>query len=202
MTSLRPRSPGPRLLAIDAAIKIATILLLAWAVLNPDLPQFSGKAFTGRALAYPAALAIVPVGWWLLGRSRGIGFPVVADILFGLPFLIDVAGNAANLYDTVEWWDDANHLANWFLHTAAIGWLLRLGSWGSSTRAALGIGWAATTAILWELAEYVTFVPGSPEAATAYADTLMDLALGLLGGAAAALVTSRLPVLPPASASS
>jgi hypothetical protein len=190
------------LLAIDAAIKIATILLLAWAVLNPDLPQFSGKAFTARALAYPVALATVPVGWWLLGRSRGIGFPVVADILFGLPFLIDVAGNAANLYDSVDWWDDASHLVNWFLHTAAIGWLLRLGSWGATTRAALGIGWAATTAILWELAEYVTFVPGSPEAATAYADTLLDLALGLLGGTAAALVTSRLPLLPPASASS
>ena len=188
-----------RLLALDAAIKTVSILLLAWAVLNPELPQFSGKAFTGRALAYPVALAVVPVGWWLLGRSRGVGFPIVADILFGLPFLIDVVGNAADLYDTVEWWDDANHLVNWFLHTAAIGWLLRLGSWGSSTRAALGIGWAATTAILWELAEYVTFIPDSPEAATAYADTLLDLALGLLGGTAAALLTSRLPLLPAAS---
>jgi hypothetical protein len=191
-----------RLLALDVAIKIVSILLLAWAVLNPDLPQFTGKAFAARALVYPAALALVPVGWWLLGRSQGIGFPVVADILFGLPFLIDVAGNAANLYDSVEWWDDANHLVNWFLHTAAIGWLLRLGSWKSSTRAALGIGWAATTAILWELAEYVTFVPGSPEAVTAYADALLDLALGLLGGTAAALLTSRLPLLPSASRSS
>jgi hypothetical protein len=181
------------LLAIDAAIKIASILLLAWAVLNPELPQFTGKAFTGRALAYPVALALVPVGWWLLGRSRGIGFPVVADILLGLPFLIDVIGNAANLYDSVEWWDDANHLVNWSLHTAAIGTLLRLGSWSPWTRAALGIGWAAATAILWELAEYVTFIPNSPEAATAYADTLLDLALGLLGGTVAALVTSRLP---------
>lgn len=183
-------------LAIDAAMKVATILLLAWAVLNPELPQFTGKAFTGRALAYPVALAVVPVGWWLLGRPRGIAFPVVVDILFSLPFLIDVAGNAANLYDTVEWWDDANHLVNWFLHTAAVGWLLRLGSWGRWTRAALGIGWAASTAILWEMAEYVTFVPNSPEAATAYADTLLDLALGLLGGTAAALLMSRLPRLP------
>jgi hypothetical protein len=73
---------------------------------------------------------------------------VVVDILFSLPFLIDVAGNAANLYDTVEWWDDANLLVNWFLHTVAVGWLLRLGSWGPWTRAALGIGWAASTAIL------------------------------------------------------
>jgi hypothetical protein len=181
------------LVAVDLAVKAATILLLAWAVLNPELPQFEGKAFTARALAYPIALAVVPALWWLFGRSRGMAFPVVPDILLGLPFLIDVVGNATNLYDSVEWWDDANHLVNWFLHTAAIGWLLRSGSWGTWTRVALGIGWAASTAILWELAEYVTFVPGSPEAATAYSDTLFDMALGLIGGTAAALITSRLP---------
>jgi hypothetical protein len=180
------------LLALDVAIKVATMVLLGWAVLNPDLPQFSGKAFTGRAIAYPIALLVLPVGWWLLGRGR-LSYPVAADILLGLPFLIDVVGNALNLYDAVEWWDDANHLVNWALHTAAIGLLLRAGSCGPWTRAALAFGWAASTAVAWELAEYVAFVPDSPEAATAYADTLGDLALGLLGGAVAAVVVSRLP---------
>jgi hypothetical protein len=180
---------------VDVAIKVGTVVLLAWAVLSPDLPQFTGKAFTGRALAYPVALLVLPVAWWVLGRPRGTPFPVVADILLGLPFLIDVVGNALNLYDSVEWWDDANHLVNWFLHTAAIGVLLRLGSWGRWTRVALMIGWAATTAVLWELAEYIAFVPNSPEAATAYADTLGDLALGLLGGTVAAILVSRLSSL-------
>jgi hypothetical protein len=184
--------PDRRLLAVDIAIKLATIALLAWAVVNPDLPQFSGKAFTGRALAYPIALLVLPVGWWLLGRGR-LPYPVAADILLGLPFLIDVVGNALNLYDTVEWWDDANHLVNWALHTAGIGLLLRAGRWGSWTRAALAFGWASTTAVAWELAEFVTFVPNSPEAATAYADTLGDLVLGLIGGAVAAVAVSRLP---------
>ena len=184
------------LLAIDIAIKVATVVLLAWAVLNPDLPQFTSKAFTGRAIAYPIALLVLPVAWWLLGRPRGMAFPIGADILLGLPFLIDVVGNALNFYDAIEWWDDANHLVNWFLHTAAIGLLLRLGSCGQGTRVALGIGWAATTAILWELAEYVAFVPNSPEAATAYADTLGDLALGLVGGTVAAILVSRLPATP------
>jgi hypothetical protein len=184
------------LLAVDVAIKVATVILLAWAVLNPDLPQFTSKAFTGRAIAYPIALLVLPVAWWLLGRPRGMAFPVGADILLGLPFLIDVVGNALNFYDAIEWWDDANHLVNWFLHTAAIGLLLRLGSWGAGTRAALAVGWAATTAILWELAEYVAFVPNSPEAATAYVDTLGDLALGLIGGTVAAILVSRLPADP------
>src|SRR5215207_2256993 len=126
------QSTRPALVA-DAAIKLATVGLLVWAVLSPELPQFQGKAFTGRAIAYPIALLIVPVGWWRVGR-RLIAFPVVADILFGLPFLIDVGGNALNLYDTIEWWDDANHLVNWALHTSAVGLLLRYGGWTPTTR--------------------------------------------------------------------
>lgn len=179
------------LVLLDAAVKVATVGLLAWAVLNPDLPQFTGKAFTGRALAYPLALLVLPIGWWLFGRSR-LAFPVVADILFGLPFLIDVAGNALDLYDTIEWWDDANHLVNWALHTSAVALLLRAGAWGYWTRVALAFGWAVTSAVLWELAEFVTFVPDSPEAATAYADTLLDLALGMVGGGIAAVLVGRL----------
>jgi hypothetical protein len=47
--------------------------------------------------------------------------------------------------------------------------------------------------VLWEFAEYVTFVPNSPEAVTAYADTLLDLALGMLGGLIAGILVARLP---------
>jgi hypothetical protein len=97
-----------------------------------------------------------------------------------------MAGNALNLYDTIDWWDDANHLGNWALHTSAIVLLVR-GRLPSLGVVAVGLAWAATTAILWELAEYVAFVPNSPEAATAYADTLGDLALGLIGGTAASV---------------
>jgi len=181
-------------LAADLAVKLATVGLLAWAVLGPDLPQFQGKAFTGRAIAYPVALLVVPVGWWSFGRGR-IPFPIVADILFGLPFLIDVVGNALNLYDTIDWWDDANHLANWALHTSAVGLLLRYGEWTPATRVALAFGYAVTTAVLWEFGEFVTFVPNSPEAVTAYADTLFDLFNGMVGGLIGAFVTSRLPLL-------
>jgi hypothetical protein len=183
-------------LAVDIAVKVATVALLVWAVLSPDLPQFQGKAFTGRAIAYPIALLVLPVAWWILGRPRGVAFPVAADILLGMPFLIDVVGNSLDLYDSIEWWDDANHLGNWFLHTAAVGLLLRLGSWGRRTRVGLGIAWASTTAILWELGEYMAFVPNSPEAATAYGDTLGDLALGLLGGTVASILISGYRSIP------
>ena len=183
---------GRGYLAIDVAVKLATAALLAWAVLSPDLPQFQGKAFTGRAIAYPVALLALPILWWLLARRR-IPYPVVSDILIGLPFLIDVLGNAFNLYDTIDWWDDLNHFLNWALHTAAIALLLRHGTWSPPTRVALAFCWAVTTAVLWEFAEYVTFVPNSPDAVTAYADTLLDLALGMLGGLIAAILVGRLP---------
>lgn len=195
-----PSSRVPRgWLSLDALVKVATVALLAWAVASPDLPQFQGKAFTGRAIAYPIALHVLPIAWWLFAR-RSIPYPVLPDILIGLPFLIDVLGNALNLYDSIDAWDDLNHLGNWALHTAAIGLLLRCGAWGFWTRVALALCWAVTTAVLWEFAEFATFVQNSPEAATAYADTLGDLALGMTGGLVAGLVTARLPLLAPQQA--
>jgi hypothetical protein len=185
------RSPYGWLFA-DLVVKALTVALLLFAVLNPQLPQFQGKAFEGRALAYPVALALFPFGWWFFGRSR-IPFPALADFLFCLPFLIDVAGNALNLYDTIDAWDDVNHLVNWGLHTGAIGLLLRYGPWSWRIRAALAFCYAVTSAVLWEFAEFVTFVPNSPEALFAYGDTLGDIALGMLGGLVAAIVTARLP---------
>jgi len=127
-----------------------------------------------------------------VGRGR-VAFPALSDCLFGLPFLIDMAGNALNLYDTIDWWDDANHLGNWALHTAAIVVLAQVLGQVRVVQVLLGIAWAGATAILWELAEFVAFVPNSPEAATAYQDTLGDLALGLLGGTVAAVVVASRP---------
>jgi hypothetical protein len=163
--------------------------LLAFAVARPDLPQFEGKAMTGRALLYPLAAVIVPVVWWFLSRSRPRDYPYALDILLVLPFLIDVLGNALDLYDTVDWWDDANHFVNWAILTAAFGQLLlrlRLERW---VVAALAVGFGAVTALLWEFGEYFAFIRGSPEVRTAYTDTLGDLALGLSGSCVAAALT-------------
>src|SRR5215216_4445876 len=65
----------------------------------------------GRAFTYPIAALIVPVTWWLLSRSRRREYPYTIDILLVLPFLVDVAGNATNLYDTISWWD-VNHFGD------------------------------------------------------------------------------------------
>jgi hypothetical protein len=176
-------------LALDVGVKLALVGLLVFAVARQDLPQFHGKSMTGRAIGYPLAALIVPLAWWIVQRRRRVAYPVAVDVLVVLPFLIDMAGNAANLYDTISWWDDVNHLVNWAILVAGFGVLLlrtRLDSWPIF---GLCVGFGAVTAILWELLEYVTFIRNSPELKTAYHDTLGDLAMGLAGSTIAALAT-------------
>lgn len=182
--------PARRLLAVDIAFKLATLALLLTAVLFPDLPQFEGKAFGSRAVAYPLATLIIPVAWSL--RWRSSPFPVLADLLWTLPFFIDTAGNALDLYDTVDWWDDANHFFNWMLLSGSFAALVRPSVDSKWILAGLAIGFGATTAIIWELLEYWTFIRDSPELATAYEDTLGDLGLGLSGSVVTALTTTWL----------
>jgi hypothetical protein len=64
-----------------------------------------------RLVGYPLVALAVPVWWALRGRRR---YPHAADLCLTAPFLLDTAGNTANLYDSVWWWDDAMHVATWF----------------------------------------------------------------------------------------
>jgi hypothetical protein len=186
--SIPIRRPWSWLAWANAGVKVALIALLAIAVLNPTLPQFAGKAMAGRALTFPIAAALVPVVWAI--RFRRLPYPTLVDLLIVLPFLIDTVGNALNLYDSIDWWDDANHFVNWSIETSAIALLLRSQPLGRLNRIALAFCFAVTSAALWEFAEYVTFIRFSPELQTAYTDTLGDLALGMAGGLLAAVIVT------------
>jgi hypothetical protein len=148
----------PLALGVDLAVKVSLVALLVFALVRPDLPQFHGKAIVGRAIAYPIAALIVPVVWWRLSRRRRIEYPYALDVLIVLPFLIDTAGNAANLYDTIGWWDDANHFVNWAILVAGFGRLLVRLPVGRLNAFALALGFGCVTAVLWEFAEYFTFI--------------------------------------------
>jgi hypothetical protein len=176
--------PRRSALLLDVLVKLGTIALLALALTAPNLPQFQGTAFVGRAFAYPIALAILPALWLVLWRRR-FPFPVLADILLGLPFLLDMAAIGLNLYESVWWWGDANHLVSWALHTAAIAFLLRHSGLKPWARFGVALGWAATTAILWEIAQFLGLVASGTAHATNI-DTLVNLGVALLGGTIAA----------------
>lgn len=184
----RPPETHKPVFWINLVLKAALLGLLLFAVAGPELPQFQGKAIIARAVFYPIAALIIPVGWWFVGKRRNAAYPYDVDILFVLPFLIDTAGNAANLYDTIDVWDDLNHLVNWGILSAAFGRLLVRFPLSRLLVASLAVGFGAVTAILWEFAEYISFVKDSPEAQTAYTDTLGDLALGLTGSLIAAVL--------------
>ena len=177
---------------IDLAVKVALVLLLAFGAFS-GLERFAGKAFGWRLGGYSAAALVVPAMWFVRGRRPP--YPYLADILFVLPFLIDTIGNALDLYDTIDWWDDANHFVNWALVTGAVAAALARTHVNRSELFAITVGFGGVTAILWEIGEYFAFIRNSPELATAYTDTLGDLSLGLSGstltGALAVVAASR-----------
>lgn len=177
------------------AVFVVTVGQLLMGTFATGLSQFEGKGFAGRLVAYPLLMLVVPAMWALRQRRRAAPAPVPwgAFSLIMAPFLIDVTGNSANLYDTIAWWDDANHFLNWFLLCAGIGLLV--------ARAAVSPAWAlgllvmgvgAVLAIGWELAEWYTFIRHGTELGTAYEDTLGDQALGTLGAALAGVLVIRL----------
>ncbi|RAY11270.1 hypothetical protein DPM19_31460 [Actinomadura craniellae] len=174
--------------AAALSLKAALVLLLLFALTHQDWERFADKAMDTRAIAYPLAALLVPAIWAIRRRGR---YPWDIDALLTAPFVVDVAGNAANLYDTVTWFDDACHFGNWVLLGAAAGAALLRGPalppWVLALCCA-GIG--AITAIGWEIAEYGAFILDTPETVGIYRDTLGDEALGTLGATAAGLFTA------------
>ncbi|WP_457254747.1 hypothetical protein [Pedococcus sp. P5_B7] len=176
-----------------AAVLALTVVQLGVGTFASSLQQFEGKAFGARLVAYPVMMLVVPVVWWLVHRGRGARVPWGAFGLVMAPFLIDVTGNTLDLYDSVVWWDDANHFVNWVLLCAGLGLLLLQRIQPPWARVLLVTGLGAVLAIGWELGEWYTFIRHGTELDTAYQDTLGDEALGTLGALVAGLVLRRPP---------
>ena len=177
----------PNAFWLDLGVKVTLILLLAFGAFS-GLERFAGKAFGWRLIGYSVAALLVPAIW--AARGRRSPYPYAADTLFVLPFLIDTIGNALNLYDTIDWWDDANHFVNWALLSGAVATVLLRTHVARAELFALVVGFGAITAILWEIGEYFAFIRNSSELATAYTDTLGDLSLGLGGSTFTAAIAA------------
>jgi hypothetical protein len=179
---------SPRaLLAVDVGLKAVTIGLTALGAFG-GLERFEEKGFGWRLLEYPIAILALPAVWGLCFRGRR--YPYAADILLTLPFFIDVLGNVLDLYDTIGWWDDVNHFANWLFLSLGAGALLLRTSLRPVVIAGLVVGFGATLSILWEIGEYLTFVQeNEEELATAYEDTILDLVFDMAGAFLAAAIT-------------
>ena len=173
----------------DVGAKVLLAGLLVFSVTHTEWDRFADKAMAARAGLYPVMVALVPLAWWWgTRRARRAGrpasrYPAVAAFLF-------------TLYDRVDRFDDVCHFANWALMCSALGvLLLRRHDVPAWAVGGLCAGFGAVVAIAWEGAEYQTFILDTPEASTAYRDTIGDLALGLTGslvaGAAFAAIAIR-----------
>lgn len=181
---------GPRTLPGMAtrpalALKVLLVALVVFAVTHQDWHRFANKAMTARAVLYPLVALLVPVVW--LAARRRFPYPGLVDTLLVLPFVIDLAGNALDLYDRVSWFDDACHFGNWAILVSALGVPIakRCGPW---VTLGLCAGLGAAIAIVWEIGEYGAFILKTDESVTAYRDTVGDLALGLSGSIVAGVV--------------
>ena len=174
-------------LPLVVSLKVLTISLTALGAFG-GLERFEEKGFGWRLLWYPIAVLALPVLWaWLARRAP---YPYIADSLITFPFFVDVMGNVLNLYDTIGWWDDVNHFANWLFLSLGLGVLLLRTRFEPIVLAVFVLAFGTSLAILWELGEYLTFIrTNKEEFATAYTDTLADLTFDLVGALIAGVVT-------------
>ena len=171
--------------------KAALVLLLALALLYPDQGHLRDKAAGMRAIGYPLVSFAVPLLWWTLWRDK-VSFPWLPDLLITITCFTDILGNRLDLYDSVVWFDDWMHFMNTGLLAAAIVMLTLPRGTGLARMMERALAFGATSAIVWELAEYVTFLSRTSGRAFAYGDTLGDLAFGTVGAVVAAVVVHLL----------
>ncbi|MBC7631606.1 MAG: hypothetical protein H7290_09070 [Flavobacterium sp.] len=178
----------------SAVIFALTIIQLAIGAFG-GLDQFEGKGFGYRLLVYPLLMLVVPAIWWRTkATTLDHEMPWGAFALLMSPFLIDVSGNTLVLYDSVEWWDNANHFVNWLLLLWGAGLLLKLLGVGPPWVLILTItSLGSLLAIGWELGEWYTFIRRGTELDGAYQDTLSDELLGTLGALVAGIIVGWNP---------
>src|SRR3712207_3509445 len=136
VTGIAPETPGgleapkrgrPVAAHLTVWIVVATVAQLAVATFVHGMPQFEGKAFGSRLAFYPL-LMLAPVAIWAAASRRRpdlLPLPWAAFAWVAAPFLVDVTGNTLDLYDSVAWWDDANHLVNWLFLCLGVGLMLQ-----------------------------------------------------------------------------
>ncbi len=169
----------------NIAVKVLLVGLLIHLLLFPDLPQYLNKGMSNRLVFYPIGAFGGYIIYTVLRRVRHKKFtyPHLIDLLLTICITTDMLGNTLNFYDSIDWWDDMMHFANSILWVLIVGILLRrYTALKKFNIAALTLSFGAVSHILWELAEYVTFVPYNAfEESSAYRDTMGDLALSLAG---------------------
>lgn len=171
---------------VSSGLKATLCGVVLLPAIHPEWQQYSGKGMWWRIVVFPLAGLVIPVAWWITGSRPP--YPYLADGLIVMIPLSDVIWNTVDAYDGIWWWDDVNHLVNSFVIAYVIALWLRRYPLGTVARVFLCLGVGMTLAVVWELAEFPTFLKSSDQLVAAYEDTLGDLGLSLIGSSLAALL--------------
>ena len=172
------------------AAKIALVALMLTGALFPEVGGFAGKGTAYRLPLFLPPALVIPIIWMVRRRSSS-AYPVALDVGLTLPFLLDTAGNAFGLYDSVDLTDDVLHFVNWALLFGGVTTALRRADLPKWIVWAAGSGFGAMGSIGWEVSEYAVMQTGVAGLHLTYRDTLGDLVLSTLGGCFGALVAVR-----------
>ncbi len=183
-------SPRKFMWAIKASLAACLLLGLVF----PDIPGVIGKGWPERAVGYPISALIVPLSWFLATRRKPVNqrnYPYLADALLVLPFVLDLAGNLVNLYNTVHNFDDFLHFINWVFLVAALVIFLAPAGLARWNLTLLGAGFGALAIVAWEGMEWIVQSMGTAGLQLTYDDTVSDLVLSTSGGIFGAILAAR-----------
>lgn len=182
---------------VNIVAKVLLVGLLAHYLLNQDLAQYQNKGMPWRLVGYPLVCFIIffvyYIRRWL--AKKQFSYPHLIDTLLTLTITLDMLGNTLNFYNNITWWDDLMHLGLTVPWVLVIGIVFRMyyPQLSALNTAALTFGFGSVSHIIWEIAEYLTFVPNNPqEGPLAYRDTIGDLTLSSIGSAVGAILISTI----------
>lgn len=172
---------------VDLAVKLAVVGLSLYPLARPDASHFKGKAMGIRAVAYPAVMLLIPAAWLFAGQPSA--YPVAADVLVGVPFLVDALGNVLNLF-AIERFDVIPHFVGWLCLAAAFGFAVNPMLDVRWVGFGLALGFGAVLDVVWEIAEFLFSRLGSSGLQLTYENTIQDLAMSLSGATAGAVLSA------------
>jgi hypothetical protein len=157
---------------LNALLRLAMAYFLLETILKPKDPRFAGKAIPLRNAIILGGLSLLFP--WLHFRRPGKNYPWDLDNLYMSIYVLDMAGNSFNLYDTHKYFDMVAHF-----HGAGAGAYMLKFALERPTLSAVGL--ANMLHILLEAQEYYTDVIFGTHNVNGLSDHVNDLLLGMAG---------------------
>ena len=174
------RQPGT---LVNIGLRLMILVFTVDAIVNAGDQRFAGKALGPRNVGILLGLSMLfPILHFIYKRWKR--YPVWYDNLFLSIFWLDMAGNTLDLYNSVEWWDHIPH----FHGPGALAMVL-IGAFGLTPLAAAGL--ATILHVTLECWEYYGDVLLGTHNVRGVADSINDLAYGLLGVVTYTIIAKR-----------